>query len=178
MDIRWSSDVFTRSGFLKREGVDLSFVAFHVAYPLEEGPLFDGEDGRVQIPRHLASRVDPDFLFDVDLPAHLAADQHAVHADIGLDLGALADHQRAVAEDGALEIAIDPDRTIEHQLAGEFGALTQKGPDLFLFFFLFPQHGITPFGSLFQDDCRMNLRTLIFISRPTAVIRTTIDEPP
>src|SRR6185503_9704690 len=62
----------------------------------------------------------------LDVADDLAFDDDRAAADLGRDLGAVADHEQVVGRDLAGERAVDPDLALEGELAFELGALAEQ----------------------------------------------------
>jgi hypothetical protein len=75
--------------------------------------------------------VDLDELARRDVPAErAAAHDQRTDLDVRAHVGALPDHQHAVAEDLADELAVDPDAPLERQLPLEARTAPEQRMDL------------------------------------------------
>ncbi len=103
----------------------------HGATTLEHNALFDEKLRRFDIAVDATGRVNLDQFGGAHIASDSATlDDQGANLDCGLDFGALADDQHALADDLAMESTVDSDPALEKELTLIAGAGSEKGMDL------------------------------------------------
>src|SRR5580765_6868940 len=101
--------------------------AAHRALPLEDRAFVDDEVRAVDVARHLARRAELEPSPRGDIARHLALDDDRGSCDLRLDERTLADRERVLRRNLALDVALDADRAFERELARDLRALAEEG---------------------------------------------------
>src|SRR3990172_6935571 len=102
----------------------------HLALALEDDALLDHQRRTLDVAAHLRRVVQLDRVLGPHVSLHLAVHDDAAAGDLGGNLGALTDDEHIARDDGAGELAVDPYRSLEGQLALELGASPEQGVQL------------------------------------------------
>src|SRR5262249_51760623 len=98
----------------------------HRALALEHGALVDDEAAAVDVPDHLARRAQLEPRAGLDVAGHLTVHDDGRARDLRLHDRALADRERVLGRDLALDLALDADAPLEVELADDLRALAEE----------------------------------------------------
>src|SRR5439155_9865854 len=98
----------------------------HRALPLEDDSFVNDEARRGYVSEDLAGGADLESLTCRDVAGHLAVNHDRRPRDLRGDHRALADRERVLGRDLALDLSLDSDRTFEGELAGDPTSLPEK----------------------------------------------------
>src|SRR2546421_332058 len=100
--------------------------ALHLGATFEDNALLDAERRTRDVATYLGRPVKLHRSRRLDVPDDVALDDDGAAADLGRDLGALADVQGVVRRDLTGEGAVDPDLAFKGELALELRPLTER----------------------------------------------------
>src|SRR5262245_29944128 len=100
---------------------------FHLKAPVVLGTVLHHERPGEDVSDDLPSLAKDDLHLREDVPVYFAGDDHDLGTDLGPDHACLADDQRTLAGNLALEVSVDANRASEGELAREFGPLVHEG---------------------------------------------------
>src|SRR5438309_181427 len=100
--------------------------AGHRALPLEDDALLNDEARRRDVAEDLARRPDLQAFARCDVARHLAVHHDRGPGDVRVDDRALADGECVLRGDFALYLALDADRPLEGELAGDPATLAEE----------------------------------------------------